>query len=75
MNPFRYIPRMFYSLLLFVVAPLIYDYAFAENPTAGMDCNAPQSAIEANACAAPGNLETATKNILNSLENLMESGS
>ncbi len=37
MNPFRYVPRMFFTLLLFVAAPIIYDLAIADNPTKLMD--------------------------------------
>ena len=64
MNPFRYVSRMFFTLLLFVAAPIIYDHAFAENPTEGMDCSAPKTATEANTCAALGNLEKAQKKII-----------
>jgi hypothetical protein len=62
MNPFRYVSRMFFTLPLFFATPIIYDHAFAENPTEGMDCSAPKTATEANTCAAPGNLEKAQKN-------------
>ena len=73
MNPFRYVSRMFFTLLLFFAAPIIYDHAFAENPTEGMDCSAPKTATEANTCAAPGNLEKAQKKIIENLENLIQS--
>lgn len=72
MNPFRYVPRMFFTLLLFVAAPIIYDFAFAENPTEGLNCSAPQTATEANSCAASENLKLAQEKIIKSLENLRE---
>jgi hypothetical protein len=71
MNPFRYVPRMFFTLLLFVAAPMIYDLAFAENPKEGMDCTAPKTETETNACAASGNLEQAQRKIVEGLDNLL----
>jgi hypothetical protein len=73
MNPFRYVPRMFFTLLLFVAAPIIYDLAIADNPTELMDCDAPTSAAEKNTCEANGNLKQAQILIIRNLENLVES--
>ena len=73
MTPFRYVPRMFFTLLLFVAAPIIYDLAIADNPTELMDCAVPKSAAEKNICEASKNLEQAQKNIVENLKNLIQS--
>lgn len=52
---------MFFTLLLFVAAPIIYDLAIADNPTELMDCAAPKSAAEKNTCEASENLKQAQK--------------
>ena len=68
MNPFRYVPKKFYTLLLIAAAPILYDYAFNDNPTERLDCNAPKSAAEAALCEAPRNLELARKYTLENLK-------
>lgn len=68
MNPFRNMPKKLYPLLLFAAAPMLYNYAFGENPTERLDCNAPKSAAEAALCEAPRNLELAQKYTLENLK-------
>ncbi len=70
MNPFRYIPRMFFTVLLFIAAPLLFDLFFADDPTAGIDCDHPRTGGETRICSAQPNLAEAQKKIIEGLENL-----
>jgi len=68
MNPFRNMPKKLYPLLLFAAAPMLYNYAFSENPTERLDCNAPKVTAESVFCAAPQYPELAQKYTLENLK-------
>lgn len=70
MNPFRYLPRMFFTVLLFGAVPILYDLTITEDPTAGIDCDHPKSQEETSVRKAGPNLGQAQKKILEGLENL-----
>ncbi len=72
MNPFRYLPKMFFAVVLFAIAPFAVDFLFPDDPAVGIDCAAPKTEQETLICKAETNLQEAQRQMMESAKRLKD---
>lgn len=68
MNPFRFMPRMFFTVTLLVAVPLVIERAMSADPAAKLDCDNPRTDEEKGLCNIGPNLERASKGMREAAE-------